>query len=69
MSRSTKIPPHLTDFAEQVMAEARANGYPGRPRLRSRLAASAALLALLVGSMALGDVTVAQALTSISQSV
>ena len=70
MSRPIPSPTTLAEFHQQTLDEARANGLRLRAErkqiLRAKLLFAGSTLMLLVGSMALGDVTVAQALTTIS---
>lgn len=65
----------LDDFHQEVMAEAERNGLrlraldtERRQIRRVKFVWAASLLTLLVGSLALGDVTVAEAVTTISTS-
>ena len=73
MSRPIPSPTTLAEFHQQTLDEARANGLRLRAERRSilrvKMIYASSVLLLLVGSLALGDVTVAQALTSINQSV
>lgn len=63
-------PTTTAEFTQQTLDEARANGLRLRAErksiFRAKMLYAGSALLLLVGSMALGDVTVAQALTSIS---
>ena len=73
MSRPIPSPTTLAEFHEAVKDQAAIDLARLRKQRRSinraKLAYASSFLLLLVGSLAFGDVTVAQAITSINQSV
>ena len=72
MTASPKSPTTAAEFHEAVLNEATPRlaqlRRERRSILRAKIAYASSFLLLLVGSLALGDVTVAQALTTISTS-